>query len=807
MVWYEPGFNEGKRESHMQDKKKDEKKQPFHSFDGISTLILRISLRAVTSQAKSLVFLKNRRFLSVLAMIGVFAATSSSLQAQESITRTDTTSELRGGLRFSQEQLVFPSTAVGDSSTVSLVVHNDSLRSVMVVALRGGGSAFHVDQQLPLRIPASGTAEIQVVYKPHRFGRIGDTLVVVSEVGEGKVALRGRSPFPLIVPDKESLDFDSVARGSMSERAIVIRNSSINSLAIDSIWTHTPFFHPLVPRATIPGSDSVSIVIGFSPVFSGSFSDTLFIESNARDHLTEIPLTGMSPVPVIAVLTDELRFGPTSIIDSTVRYIRVTDASISSLNLSSAHARGVGFRVLTGSVPPVISGNDTIVVPVLFRPREFGEYADTVTIESDGGTARIPVLGKSPYPMLLTSVDTLIFGDVRKGFPSRRSIVIKNPSINVLRLDSIYTRTKWFTIRAKQTVVGPADSLAVEAAFIPDRFQNFSDTIVIVGNSLNRRVEIPLSGASPLPVPALAVRSLELEPVSLGDSCFGEFIVYNRSSVNDLTVSGVRRRTPFFSLASRLPAVLGRRDSLTLRVRFIVNETSANGFGDHRDTLQIESDGGSMNIAVTGSSPYPSIASASDELDFGTVQKGERATVPLWISNSSMNTVRLDSIGVWHRRVFSLTGMDLPGVIRKGKAQSFTVAFAPDTDNVFVDTLRIYSNAPGSPLKIVLTGRCLSPHNMQTTGTGLPTEFCLFKNYPNPFKGTTTIRFGLPRSSSVSLSVFNTLGQLVAELVNGYLDAGYHTVVFNSAGLSSGLYFYRFQAGDFVDTKKLVVVR
>jgi hypothetical protein len=90
---------------------------------------------------------------------------------------------------------------------------------------------------------------------------------------------------------------------------------------------------------------------------------------------------------------------------------------------------------------------------------------------------------------------------------------------------------------------------------------------------------------------------------------------------------------------------------------------------------------------------------------------------------------------------------------------------------------------------------------------GIPTEFCLFKNYPNPFKGATTIKFGLPRPSTVSLAVFNTLGQLVAELANGYLEAGYHSVVFSSSGLSSGLYFYRFQAGDFIDTKKLVVLR
>ena len=279
------------------------------------------------------------------------------------------------------------------------------------------------------------------------------------------------------------------------------------------------------------------------------------------------------------------------------------------------------------------------------------------------------------------------------------------------------------------------------------------------------------------------------------------------TAFHDLTIRDVRKHSPFFSIASPLPAVLGSRDSLALRVRFTVGENATDGLGVHVDTLVLDSDGGTIRVAVTGTSPFPSVTAGTDQIDFGTVQKGERATVPLWITNSSLNTVRIDSIGTRRGDVFFVSGMDFPGTIRKGKAHSVTVTFAPDTDDVFVDTLCVYSSMPGPPLKIVISGRCFSPHSVEATGAGMPTEFCLFKNYPNPFNSTTTIKFGLPRPSSVSLAVFNTLGQLVAELVDGYLDAGYHTVVFNSQGLSSGLYFYRFQAGDFVETRKLVVVR
>jgi hypothetical protein len=89
----------------------------------------------------------------------------------------------------------------------------------------------------------------------------------------------------------------------------------------------------------------------------------------------------------------------------------------------------------------------------------------------------------------------------------------------------------------------------------------------------------------------------------------------------------------------------------------------------------------------------------------------------------------------------------------------------------------------------------------------VPESFCLYQNYPNPFNPSTTIRYGVPRRSHVTITVFNTLGQLVAQLVNEEVEAGYQEVRFDGGNLSSGLYAYRIHAGDFVSTKKLLLLR
>ena len=92
-------------------------------------------------------------------------------------------------------------------------------------------------------------------------------------------------------------------------------------------------------------------------------------------------------------------------------------------------------------------------------------------------------------------------------------------------------------------------------------------------------------------------------------------------------------------------------------------------------------------------------------------------------------------------------------------------------------------------------------------GSEIPESFSLGQNYPNPFNPSTTIRYGLPSRSPVTLTVFNALGQKVALLQNGEQDAGYHDVKFDGNNLPSGVYFYRLRAGDFVETKRFLLLR
>jgi hypothetical protein len=100
-----------------------------------------------------------------------------------------------------------------------------------------------------------------------------------------------------------------------------------------------------------------------------------------------------------------------------------------------------------------------------------------------------------------------------------------------------------------------------------------------------------------------------------------------------------------------------------------------------------------------------------------------------------------------------------------------------------------------------------SNHTIHVTYTLGIKEFKLYQNYPNPFNLSSTISFDLPIKSCITLKVFDILGKEITNLVIGEMLAGTHSQKLNALSLSSGVYFYRLQAGSYVETKKCILLR
>ncbi len=119
----------------------------------------------------------------------------------------------------------------------------------------------------------------------------------------------------------------------------------------------------------------------------------------------------------------------------------------------------------------------------------------------------------------------------------------------------------------------------------------------------------------------------------------------------------------------------------------------------------------------------------------------------------------------------------------------------------FLDDIRLVTATPQPGTAVV-----------ESQDVAVPDVFTLSQNYPNPFNPATTIRFDLPRSEEVELTVYNLTGQKVATLAHGLREAGTYTLRWDGRDddgreLASGAYLYRLEAGDGIETRKLLLLR
>ncbi|MDZ7266603.1 MAG: immune inhibitor A [candidate division KSB1 bacterium] len=127
-----------------------------------------------------------------------------------------------------------------------------------------------------------------------------------------------------------------------------------------------------------------------------------------------------------------------------------------------------------------------------------------------------------------------------------------------------------------------------------------------------------------------------------------------------------------------------------------------------------------------------------------------------------------------------------------------------NTSYVYAVTAKDYANnvsAFSNEVPVVTTAVADRP------GNALPTEYALGNNYPNPFNPQTTIAFALPQSGRVVLTILNSLGQEIERLVDADMQAGFHKVVWEAKGRTSGVYFYRLTVNDFTQMKKMVLMK
>lgn len=188
--------------------------------------------------------------------------------------------------------------------------------------------------------------------------------------------------------------------------------------------------------------------------------------------------------------------------------------------------------------------------------------------------------------------------------------------------------------------------------------------------------------------------------------------------------------------------------------------------------------------------------------------------------NGFIRTQGASSTGIPGAVVYASTNNQIAGYAISTTAGAYTIdGLAPGSYSVSVDNLgsnetssvgvSLSYDAKGNPAAGTANFSLEQTATEVSQGTTAlqPTSFALGQNYPNPFNPSTTIHYALAASGTISLKVYNILGQEVATLVNGYQKSGNYQVVFNGQGLASGIYLYRLHSQSSSITKKMILLQ
>ncbi len=213
---------------------------------------------------------------------------------------------------------------------------------------------------------------------------------------------------------------------------------------------------------------------------------------------------------------------------------------------------------------------------------------------------------------------------------------------------------------------------------------------------------------------------------------------------------------------------------------------------------------GAGDCGTPGAPNYIGKLSVDDNYTFEPVKIGDTTSTIIQLSNVGADTLTIQDLIVSN---YAFQVMIDSNLINPQESVTVSVKFIPIEIGEYHDSLLIVSDDYYNPmLYIQLVGEGLDS-TLSLIDELIPTEFRLHQNYPNPFNPITTIQYELPQRSDVQITIYNLLGKKVATLVSETQEPGFKTIQWDASCHASGVYFYQIRVGEFVQTRKMVLLK
>jgi hypothetical protein len=390
-------------------------------------------------------------------------------------------------------------------------------------------------------------------------------------------------------------------------------------------------------------------------------------------------------------------------------------------------------------------------------------------------------------------------GKVKVGTVRDSTITLTSTGTDELIVSSITSTNPAFNVRATSLNVAAGQSIKDTIRFTPTKAGADSARLVITSNAPTSPDTLTVSGFGATYALTLSAKNVHLGSVRIGSAKDSTLMITNAGN-DDLAIRSITSDNPAF-VAKKDSSIMMVGQSIRDSIRFSPRRA---GLDTARIIIASNASSSPDTVVLTGVGIGPGIKLNSKLVQIGLVLVRRIKDTTFSVTNTGNDTLRITDISTSSA---TLSVRPTSQVLLPAEVVLDTMRFITTEVGPIEASIIIRSNAPTSPDTIKVTASGVTATTDVLANLEIPSDFALDQNYPNPFNPTTTIRYQLPKSTMVLLTVYSNLGQLIVTLVNGFREAGYYRIEWAASNAPSGVYFYRLQAGDFIGTRKMVVVK